>query len=67
MTKMVIEMQLRIAEFVERAMQQEEGQGLIEYALIAGLIAVACVAVMKVLSTNIQDLFTSVSTTLSGA
>ena len=42
--------------------KEESGQDLIEYALIAALIAVAAVAVMKGLATKINTEFSKVGT-----
>jgi pilus assembly protein Flp/PilA len=41
--------------------KEEAGQDLVEYALIAALIAVACVVAMKGLATAITGEFTYVS------
>jgi len=41
--------------------REESGQDLIEYALIAALIAVACVAAMQGVATGISNEFTKVS------
>ena len=43
----------------------EEGQDLIEYALVVALIAFAATAGMSSLATSINTAFTSVGTTLS--
>jgi pilus assembly protein Flp/PilA len=43
----------------------EEGQDLIEYALVVALIAFAATAGMSTLATSINTAFTSVGTTLS--
>jgi len=45
--------------------QDESGQDLIEYALVAALIALGAVASMKGVSTAIGNAFTSVGTSLS--
>jgi len=45
----------------------ESGQDLIEYALIAALIALAAVAGMKTVGTGIVGAFNSVSTQLNSA
>ncbi|NHN89694.1 Flp family type IVb pilin [Acetobacter conturbans] len=44
-----------------------EGVTAIEYALIAGLIAVASFTAMKALGGSLQTLFSSISTTLNSA
>jgi pilus assembly protein Flp/PilA len=47
--------------------QDESGQDLIEYALIAALIALAAVAGMKTVGTGIVGAFNSVATQLNSA
>ena len=47
------------------ALREEEGQDLVEYALIVALIALAAVAGMSVLANNINAAFTSVGSKLS--
>jgi pilus assembly protein Flp/PilA len=44
------------------AMKEEDGQDLIEYALLGALIAVACVATMKCVATAINTEFTAITT-----
>lgn len=46
-------------------MQDESGQDLIEYALVAGLIGLGAVTAMSGLATKIGSAFTSIGTTLS--
>ena len=43
----------------------EEGQDLIEYALVVALIALAAVAGMSSVATNISNAFTNIGTKLS--
>ena len=43
-----------------------EGQGLVEYALILGLIAIAAILVMTTLGGEVRDLFQNVVNTLQG-
>jgi pilus assembly protein Flp/PilA len=45
--------------------QDESGQDLIEYALIAGLIGLGCVSAMSGLATSLVNAFTNIGTTLS--
>jgi pilus assembly protein Flp/PilA len=47
--------------------KDESGQDLIEYALIAALIALAAVAGMKTVGTAIQGAFTSINSNLTTA
>jgi pilus assembly protein Flp/PilA len=45
----------------------ESGQDLIEYALIAALVGLGAVASMSSLATNIGSAFTGIGTTLSSS
>ena len=47
--------------------QDEEGQGLVEYALIILLVAIAVVGLLTALGTTVGNVFTSISTTLQSA
>jgi pilus assembly protein Flp/PilA len=48
-----------------KGLMREEGQDLIEYALVVALIAFAATAGMKTLATGINQAFSTISTTLS--
>jgi pilus assembly protein Flp/PilA len=48
-------------------MNREEGQDLVEYALVVALIAFGAVAGMKVLATGLNNAFTTISTTLANS
>jgi pilus assembly protein Flp/PilA len=52
---------MRLFEVLQHFCREESGQDLIEYALIAALIAVACVAAMQGVATGIGNVFTKVS------
>ena len=52
---------------VQDLLSQEEGQDLVEYALIVALIALAATAGMKTLATAINTGFTTLGTTLTTA
>lgn len=54
-------------ELFIRLVQEDSGQDLIEYALVAALIGLGAVAGMKTLASNIGNAFNSVGTTLSSA
>jgi len=43
----------------------EAGQGMIEYALIGGIVILGAVAVLTVLSQDLGNLFTTISNTLA--
>jgi pilus assembly protein Flp/PilA len=50
-----------------RIVKDTKGQDLIEYALMAGFVAVAAGAIMPNVATSISTIFSKVSTTLSTA
>ena len=45
---------------------REEGQDLVEYALVIALVALAATAGMHTLATDISSAFTNIGTTLTG-
>lgn len=50
-----------------RIIKDTKGQDLIEYALMAGFVAVAAGAIMPGVSTSISTIFTKVASVTSGA
>jgi pilus assembly protein Flp/PilA len=48
-----------------RFVREEKGQDLIEYALLAGLIAVAAITAMKLVATDINLVLAKISTALA--
>jgi len=47
--------------------KNEDGQGMVEYGLIIGLIAVIVVAALVVLGPKIRDMFTNIGTKIDAA
>jgi pilus assembly protein Flp/PilA len=47
-------------------LDREEGQALVEYALILALIAVVSIAILTALGVNVSRVFNSVNTQISG-
>ncbi len=56
-----------LKELFIRLVQEDSGQDLIEYALVAALIALGALVGMKTLANDIGNAFNSVGTTLSSA
>lgn len=52
---------------MRRFMVEEEGQGLVEYALIIGLIAVVAIAALTASGGSISAIFNTISTKLGAA
>jgi len=52
-------------EIMKRLVREEEGQGMVEYALIIALISIAAVAVMGTVGDDIVTKFQEVVTALT--
>ena len=52
---------MNVLDALKTLYHEESGQDLVEYALIAALIAVACVGAMQGVATAINNEFTKVS------
>ena len=50
-----------------KLMSDESGQDLVEYALVAGCMGLACVATLKGVATAVATTFSNVNTTLTTA
>jgi len=48
-------------------LREDDGQDLIEYALVAAIIGLAAVAAMSTLASNINNAFSAVGSRLSSA
>jgi pilus assembly protein Flp/PilA len=51
--------------FLRARLERQEGQALVEYALILALIAVVSIAILTALGINVSRVFNSVNTQLS--
>jgi len=56
-----------LTSFIVRLAQNRKGQDLIEYALMAGFVAVAAGAIMPEVSTSISTIFAKVASSLDSA
>lgn len=63
MNKLMLKLHFAIQNLVER----EEGQDLVEYALLIALIAFACTAGMKTLANDINAVFSGLGSGLTVA
>jgi pilus assembly protein Flp/PilA len=50
---------------LKKLMRDESGQDLIEYALVAALIALGCIVTIKTIGTTVSGAFSAISTTLT--
>jgi pilus assembly protein Flp/PilA len=56
---------VRAYEALMSRLERQEGQALVEYALILALIAVVSIAILQSLGLNVKRVFTSVNSSLS--
>lgn len=54
-------------EYINHLRNREEGQALVEYALILALVSVISLAALTALGTNISTLLQGVADTVAGA
>jgi pilus assembly protein Flp/PilA len=53
--------------FVANLWREDEGQDLVEYALAAGMVAVAAVAVMPTLSSVVSNVFSKIGSMITSS
>jgi pilus assembly protein Flp/PilA len=53
-----------LGESVNELKKREEGQALVEYALLLALIAIVSIAVLTVLGTKVSHIFSKISVKL---
>lgn len=58
---------IQVLMFLKRAWRDRRGQDLIEYALMAGFVAVAAGAIMPGVSSSISTIFSEVSSVMTNA
>jgi pilus assembly protein Flp/PilA len=56
---------LRAYAALRDRLEREEGQALVEYALILALIAIVSIVVLQLLGVNVSRIFNKVNTALS--
>ncbi len=64
MTNFVVTQQLKLREMVASLSNREEGQDMIEYALLAALISIVAIALILLVGPYIDNLFKDVTNAL---
>ncbi len=52
---------LELMQYVAALARREEGQDLLEYALLIALIAIVCVGAITLAGTNVSNTFTNIA------
>jgi pilus assembly protein Flp/PilA len=60
---MLLKMYMKLQDLMSR----EEGQDLVEYALLVALVSLASITLIKGVARSVVSIFTTISTTLAGA
>ncbi len=58
---------MKLISFLLEFLREEEGQDLIEYALLVALISLVCVVALTTAGTQVNAIFTSITSKLSSA
>jgi pilus assembly protein Flp/PilA len=59
------ELILKLTSVWNRAMEREEGQGLVEYALILVLVSIVAIGALAAIGTNVTNVLQTVANTLN--
>jgi pilus assembly protein Flp/PilA len=60
MTHFLLTQQNKLREMVDTLLNREEGQDMVEYALLAALISIVAIAIIILLGPYLKDLFQDV-------
>jgi len=66
-THFVIEQQNKLRDMIAALQNREEGQDMVEYALLAALISIVAIAIIILLGPYLKDLFQDVVNSLASA
>ncbi len=61
MTQFVVTLQLNLRDLIDSLTTREEGQDMIEYALLAGLISIVAISVIVLISPYLIGFFQNVA------
>ena len=67
MTQLVVTVQSKLHQMIDTLTAQEEGQDMIEYALLAALISIVAIAIIILVGPYLKDLFQDVVNGLGSA
>lgn len=67
MTQLVVTFQSKLQQMIDTLTSQEEGQDMIEYALLAALISIVAIAIIILVGPYLKDLFQDVVNGLGSA
>ena len=58
----------KVSEFIVKAqVARQDGQAMVEYGLILGLVSIVAIAMLTLIGTDLNTIFTAVEGALAGA
>jgi pilus assembly protein Flp/PilA len=66
MTELVLSLREKFRALGRRGDEDEEGQGMVEYALILVLIAIVVIVVLIILGNQVKNVFCNISSGMGG-
>ena len=63
--RVLSDLYLRVRESMVRVKDEEEGQGMVEYALILVLIAIVVIVILTVVGKQVSNVFSNISNGLN--
>ena len=67
MTEFIVTQQTRLQEMIDSLRNREEGQDMIEYALLAALISIVAIVIILLVGPYLKNLFQDVVNALGSA
>ncbi|GAC1519602.1 MAG: hypothetical protein NVS2B16_26030 [Chloroflexota bacterium] len=67
MAEFIVAQQLKLVDLVAKLREREEGQDMIEYALLAALISIVAIAIIIAVGPYLKNLFQDVINALNSA
>ncbi len=67
MNTFIVSQQLKLREMIESLYTREEGQDMVEYALLAALISIVAIAIILLVGPYLKNLFQDVVNGLGSA
>ena len=64
MNEYIVARTLELKAWIQRHLRREEGQGLVEYALILALIAILVIVALKFLQPSISNTLNTISSSM---
>jgi pilus assembly protein Flp/PilA len=52
-------------QFIKNLIRKEEGQGMVEYGIILGLVSILAIGALTLMGTDINGVFNGIETTLA--